>query len=310
MLLYVLPLAAHALGDDIVTDILKGLLLLVVGGVLATAGVAKLIALFIKTLQKQEAPAMPAPAPATTPGQIVWPTAVPTSRASRFRWVLVARVALLAVLPNLFWLYLSLSLLAFPFHLLSTERLLPNELLVGGLYALPSVVLAGWLWRNQRPSMALGIVLSSVLLATSLLAFAAGQRSKEATAEKAIIDATPLPSGPDATRVLDQADQMPTFPGGADSLWASLHRRVRYPELLRADQISGRVRLRYVVGIDGRVYSPEVTQGLGGGAFDDEALRAVQELTFEPARQNGEIVAVYDTISVMFRKPLPAHKAW
>jgi len=302
-----LPLAAHALSDDIVTDVLKGLLLLVVGGVLALVLLGKLVALFIKTLQKEETPAVPVPPPAPTAGQIVWPTA--TGRASRFRWGLVVRVTLLALLPNLFWLYQSFYLLATPFHLLSTERLTTNEVLVGGFYALPSVVLAGWLWRNKRPSMALGIALSSLLLAASLWTFTTERRSESAATERAVIESAP-PPGPDATRVLEYADQMPTFPGGPDSLRASFRRRVHYPEVPRADQISGRVRLRYVVGIDGRVYSPEVTQGLGGGAFDDEALRAVQELTFEPARQKGEIVAVYDTISVVFRKPLPAYQAW
>ncbi|WP_460551893.1 energy transducer TonB [Hymenobacter daeguensis] len=304
-----LPLAAHALSDTIVTDVLKVLVLVVVGGIVVVLLVLKVVALFIKTLQEGENPAAPALGPVAKAPPLSWPTAVAAGGAARFRWRLVARVALLGLLPNLFWLYESFSIL-----LLRADQPLATSttrlLLLGALYFLPAVVLAIWLWRRKRPSTALGIVLSSLLLAAGLFAFASRRRSEEAAKEQAIIDVTPPPDSSDATRVLDHADQMPTFPGGADSLRANLRHRVRYPELPRADQVSGRVCLRYVVGIDGRVYSPEVTQGMGGGAFDDEALRAVQELTFGPARQNGQIVAVYDTISIVFRKPLSAYKAW
>jgi protein TonB len=311
VLLCGLPLAAHALSDTIVTDVLKALVLVGVGGIVALMLVLKVVALFIKTLQGEENPSSPAPVPVAEArdGTIVWPKAAPAGGTAQFRWGLVARVALLGLLPNLFWLYESFSIL-----LLRADQPLATSttklLLLTALYPLPTVVLASWLWRRKRPSMALGSILSSLLLAAGLLAFAAEQRSEEAAKEQAIIDATPPPDNSDATRVLDHADQMPTFPGGTDSLRARLRHRVHYPELPRADQVSGRVRLRYVIGIDGRVYSPEVTQGMGGGAFDDEALRAVQELTFGPARQKGQIVAVYDTISVLFRKPLPAYKAW
>ena len=184
------------------------------------------------------------------------------------------------------------------------------------LFALPTVALGVGLWNGPRRNLGWATGASALLVALLSAGQVASYQQSNALhggyGNGARTGAVEVPAGvensPDATRVLDHAEQMPTFYGGPDSVRARLQRRVHYPELAQADQIAGRVRLRYVVGIDGRVYGPEVTQGMGGGAFDNEALRAVQELVFEPARQKGEIVAVYDTISVVFKKP--AAKRW
>lgn len=178
------------------------------------------------------------------------------------------------------------------------------------LFALPGIALGAGLWAKARRNLAWAVAGSGLLVAL----LSAGQVTSYRQANgldsgRSVPEQLPtgVEDSPDATRVLDHAEQMPAFPSGPDSLRARLQRRIHYPDLPQADQISGRVHLRYVVGIDGYVYEPIFTQGMGGGAFADQARWAVKELVFDPARQNGKIVAVYDTVSVVFRKPVAKH---
>ena len=49
----------------------------------------------------------------------------------------------------------------------------------------------------------------------------------------------------------------------------------------------GWVRVHFMVGTDGRPYEIDVTDSMGSAAFEDAAVRALEETLFEPARFNG-----------------------
>ena len=64
---------------------------------------------------------------------------------------------------------------------------------------------------------------------------------------------------------------------------------LKYPESAKAAEISGTVRLDFVVEPDGSVSNIIVTQSVGGGC-DPEAIRLLEETQWIPAVKNGQYV--------------------
>jgi len=91
-------------------------------------------------------------------------------------------------------------------------------------------------------------------------------------------------------------EQQPELIGGLQQLQAS----VDYPELARQAGIEGRVVVSFVVNKQGEVENPKVVRGIGGGC-DEEALEAVKNAKFKPARQRGRPVKVRYSLPVTFR---------
>jgi protein TonB len=73
-----------------------------------------------------------------------------------------------------------------------------------------------------------------------------------------------------------------------------------YSEEARKAKYQGTVVLWIVVGPDGRVHDMRVSRALGLG-LDEKALEAVKQWRFEPARKDGQAVAVQVNIEVNFR---------
>ncbi len=65
-----------------------------------------------------------------------------------------------------------------------------------------------------------------------------------------------------------------------------------FPARARALGLSGHVTLSFVVDVDGSAQDVHVVESEPPGAFDDAAVAAVSEWTFEPGRQEGTPVAV------------------
>jgi len=91
-------------------------------------------------------------------------------------------------------------------------------------------------------------------------------------------------------------EQQPELIGGLQQLQAN----VDYPELARQAGIEGRVVVSFIVNKEGEVESPKVVRGIGGGC-DEEALEAVKNAKFKPARQRGRPVKVRYSLPVTFR---------
>lgn len=77
-------------------------------------------------------------------------------------------------------------------------------------------------------------------------------------------------------------------------------RQPRYNELARRGGVQGSVILEAVIDKKGRVSNVRILKGLPMG-LDAEAVSAVQEWVFEPAKLDGRAVSVYFTLTVNFQ---------
>jgi protein TonB len=73
-----------------------------------------------------------------------------------------------------------------------------------------------------------------------------------------------------------------------------------YPPRARMRRIQGHVQVEFVVGIDGKVRSVEVTDSIPEGVFDAAALRAVKQWQFKPGAKGGQPVPVRVRQNVQF----------
>jgi protein TonB len=91
-------------------------------------------------------------------------------------------------------------------------------------------------------------------------------------------------------------EKMPTF---KDDMSEFLAKNIRYPSEALENDIQGRVLVRFIINTKGDVDSPTVVKGIGGGC-DEEAVRVIKMMKFQPGTQNGEAVNVYYTIPIQF----------
>ena len=80
----------------------------------------------------------------------------------------------------------------------------------------------------------------------------------------------------------------------------NLQQCIVYPEIAKKAGVEGRVFVQFVVDEQGNVQSPVVQRGIGAGA-DQEALRCVQQVKFNPGQQRGQPVKVKMSLPVTFR---------
>jgi len=99
----------------------------------------------------------------------------------------------------------------------------------------------------------------------------------------------------DDEQIFVVVEQMPELIGGLESIQS----KIRYPEMAKRANISGRVIVQFVVNENGEVVNPRVIRGIGGGC-DEEALRVVKDAKFRPGNQRGRPVKVQYTIPVIF----------
>ncbi|WP_169577932.1 TonB family protein [Salisaeta longa] len=95
--------------------------------------------------------------------------------------------------------------------------------------------------------------------------------------------------------IYNVVDQAPKVKGGL----AALHEDVQYPQQAARQGIEGKVYVQAVVNADGTVRSAQVVRGIGGGA-DEEALEAVREAEFIPAKVDGKPVPAKTVVWVRF----------
>jgi protein TonB len=92
---------------------------------------------------------------------------------------------------------------------------------------------------------------------------------------------------------------MPQFPGGEAALMKYIKSHLQKPQT--EEKISGSVILQFVVQSDGSIGEVKVVRSLHPD-YDKEAVSVVKSLPkFSPGRQNGQVVAVWYTLPVIFR---------
>lgn len=108
----------------------------------------------------------------------------------------------------------------------------------------------------------------------------------------------PAPVEPD---VIDFAEIMPKYKGGAKALNAFLASNLKYPPVPRESGISGKVIVQFVVDKDGTITNAQVVRGVHPH-LDKEALRVINLMpAWDAGRQGGKTVRVKFTVPVLFK---------
>ena len=74
-----------------------------------------------------------------------------------------------------------------------------------------------------------------------------------------------------------------------------------YPLLARRAKVEGTVKMVVLVGVDGRVKSVEVREGVGRAKLDQAAMAAARKAIFQPATRDGVPVESQGEVEVQFR---------
>jgi TonB family protein len=80
--------------------------------------------------------------------------------------------------------------------------------------------------------------------------------------------------------------RIPTFPGGKDAYHEFIKDNIVYPEQALSNKVEGAVYLVYTVNNIGEIVDVEVIRGIGFGC-DEEAVRVIRLMKYEPARNRG-----------------------
>lgn len=92
----------------------------------------------------------------------------------------------------------------------------------------------------------------------------------------------------------------PEFPGGIEAMYKFLAQNIKYPQLARENNITGRVYVTFVVEKDGSVSGVKVLRDIGGGC-GAEAVRVVKSMPkWTPGKQRGKAVRVQYNLPVNF----------
>lgn len=95
------------------------------------------------------------------------------------------------------------------------------------------------------------------------------------------------------------AEQMPEYEGGLQKMYKFIGRNLRYPAQAVENEVQGSVVVQFVVDKDGSVYNTDVLRGIGAGC-DEEAMRVIRLLKFNPGKQNGRPVKVRFSLPIKF----------
>lgn len=95
-------------------------------------------------------------------------------------------------------------------------------------------------------------------------------------------------------------EEDPEFPGGLDALSKFIADNIKYPQLAKENNITGRVFVSFVVEKDGRVGQVKILRDIGGGC-GNEAVRVVKMMPkWKPGKQRGKPVRTQFNLPVNF----------
>ena len=104
-------------------------------------------------------------------------------------------------------------------------------------------------------------------------------------------------------------EKMPQFPGGEKEVIKFLSKTMQYPVEAQKKDEHGKVIVQFVISKTGKVEKAKVLRSVSP-ELDNEALRVVGLLPdWIPGEQNGEKVAVYRIIPILFQNVSP-EEAW
>lgn len=96
-------------------------------------------------------------------------------------------------------------------------------------------------------------------------------------------------------------EEMPSYPGGQDALFAYISTNLKYPQEAMDKGIQGTVIVAFVVERNGSISEVRTLRGIGGGC-DEEAVRVVQGMPdWTPGKQGGKAVRVRFNLPIRYR---------
>jgi protein TonB len=134
----------------------------------------------------------------------------------------------------------------------------------------------------------LRLTTSLALLACALLAGACQSKPAAASSASAFTPPPP-PTGILSHTEVDKAPRLREFPPP----------RPDYPVDMRRENISGSATVRFIITHDGRIIDVTVIQA-SHPSFGDAASRAVARWKYEPAVKDGQPIACYLSVPVVF----------
>ena len=95
-------------------------------------------------------------------------------------------------------------------------------------------------------------------------------------------------------------EEDPEFPGGLDALSKFIADNIKYPQLAKENNITGKVFVSFVVEKDGSVGQVKILRDIGGGC-GNEAVRVVKLMPkWKPGKQRGKPVRTQFNLPVNF----------
>lgn len=100
--------------------------------------------------------------------------------------------------------------------------------------------------------------------------------------------------------IFQVVEQDPEYPGGVDALYKFIQQNLKYPQLAKENNITGRVFVTFVVEKDGSVSNVKAARDIGGGC-GAEAVRVIKSMPkWTPGKQRGKAVRAAYTLPVNF----------
>lgn len=104
---------------------------------------------------------------------------------------------------------------------------------------------------------------------------------------------------PHNTEPFTIVEEMPTYAGGEEARIKFLQDNLVYPAIARETGITGTVYIDFVVDEEGNSTHLQIKKGIGGGC-DEEAMRVLKMMHWNPGRQRGKAVPVKFNVPVKF----------
>lgn len=102
------------------------------------------------------------------------------------------------------------------------------------------------------------------------------------------------------TTIFTLAEVQPKPVGGYELFYAELSKNLKYPKHAIRNGVDGKVYVEFVVDRSGKINYMKVLKGIGAGC-DEEAMRVLSFINWEPGRQRGKPVHVRMVMPVVFK---------
>lgn len=104
-------------------------------------------------------------------------------------------------------------------------------------------------------------------------------------------------------KAYQEVEIMPEYPGKEQGMMKFISENLKYPTNAQAENIQGRVVVKFIINKEGKVINPEIIKGLSPEC-DEEVLKIIKLMpNWTPGMQDGKNVDVYFNLPIVFRLP-------